>query len=94
MIGGRLADGSREERGAPATVVRQHNRVNLWTLLTADQDEVLADIQEQLSRLAATAMLVHLAVVQRGDRAITEIRPDQLSASLREAARRSWENGR
>lgn len=59
--------------------------VRLWQVLNEDQEQLLGEVAEQLSRLAAKVVLAHLAVCRRGDRPITEIRLDALSASLREA---------
>ena len=65
-----------------------------------DPERAVAEVQEQLGRLAARVVLLHLAVRRRGELAITEVRLDQLAASLREATedaravQRSLENGR
>jgi hypothetical protein len=74
--------------------------VRLWQLLNEDQEQVLTDAVEQLGRLSARLVLLHLAVRRGGDRDLTEARLERLATSLREAtedcraAQRAWTSGR
>jgi hypothetical protein len=73
--------------------------IPLRTLLSADQ-EALAEVVEQLGRLATRVVLLRLAAYRRGEHELTQARLERLTASLHHAtedaraAHRAWSSGR
>jgi hypothetical protein len=60
--------------------------VKLWSILNADQQEVITEVREQLAALAAKVVLLHLAIRRRGDQELAEARLQRLARSLQHAS--------
>jgi hypothetical protein len=63
---------------------------NVWALVHADPERVVAGVREQLAELAARVVLAHLAVRRKasagGHQELADVRLEHLGRSLREAA--------